>query len=164
MTLLRRALPRKMVLLSGDIHSSDLLIDSCVLDQYSLVEFTSSGITHSVSEMFPFRFFPSFSQHFFALFAQSSLTHHSYFGRNWGFVQIDWDPLTLLPTLRLESRDSFGNVVYSHQTSFADHRHHSCPSSLTLLHRSFPLLYVVALVSLCSFCFVAFLFALFRRK
>ena len=132
-TLRRHSRGARVVLVSGDVHSGEILRDDCAL-QGSLYEITSSGMTHHVA------------YHFLLTAAASRLTQASYAGLNFGSIALDWEK----EEMRLRLHDHLGEVV--HQTeplslSVEDLPQPECPQHLRVQHREIPTIYQIVMLS-----------------
>jgi len=93
-----------VILLSGDIHSGELLeaSPSCILP-YSLYEITSSGMTHSAMDSFP-----RLPLEIMKIAAPNPCSLGMYLGKNFGTVDFSWEGR---PNVTLTVRDDKGAVA-----------------------------------------------------
>jgi hypothetical protein len=100
-----------VIVLSGDVHYSEIFKFDCPRFNYPIYEFTSSGLTHSSGEV-PFGSFLIKST-----LSKWSLNHQPY--RNFGIIDIAWDAED--PYLEIQSRTpSTGEVQFSQKIFLRD--------------------------------------------
>ena len=88
-----------VIILSGNVHFTE--ISRVDAGSYPLVEFTSSGMTHSTEA--------------YAQATNSYRVAGPYAGTNFGVVEIDWDATPVVVTLRAVRED--GSVAFDYQVS-----------------------------------------------
>ncbi|MDP2437213.1 MAG: alkaline phosphatase D family protein [archaeon] len=132
---------RRVVLISGDIHSAELLWDNCSLSS-PLLEVTSSGMTHSIGRQFVLDA------------ARSRLTAFNYPNHNFGSMAFDWTRRVL--SVRIH--DSSGHVVGAASDLSFSPEPAICNHPLAL-HREAPFIYLVMIV--CALAALVFLIWLF---
>mmetsp|Transcript_6028 Transcript_6028/g.10633 ORF Transcript_6028/g.10633 Transcript_6028/m.10633 type:complete len:380 (+) Transcript_6028:618-1757(+) len=95
-----------VILLSGDIHFSEILLDTC--QTYPLYEFTSSGMTHTISTTF------GILHHIFTdiLLPYTNNVGHRVFDKNFGLIAVDWNMPD--PVVTLSIHDTNGKSLLSH--------------------------------------------------
>jgi len=93
------------IVLSGDVHHSELFHYACPESSLVVDEITSSGLTHCCASTFP----SSICTLVLDTIMHSKFSLGSYDGYNFGTVEINWDSLP--PTVELQVRGETGEVV-----------------------------------------------------
>jgi len=103
-----------VVLLSGDVHHSEILRSNCSEIGHPIYEVTASGMTHSLNGQFPI-----FGDILLHTLLSSKFRIYADSKENYGLIKIDWDK----QVMDLQVYGIYGNLLASHAVTFQELQH-----------------------------------------